>query len=161
VSNDVVSIKDPLSNVENFVQSSSVLMKCNQSVQTNESQNNPFFAEMYKKLVLHHGKIPLSDIVKENSGMYSRITQTLNPSVSEYLSRENCEKSTHSIISDDFSRTCHDVDNSEDSCNSDVVSKEKVEMINSNVHFLWRFFMGLFCGKWYEMSSYDRYWQCN
>jgi hypothetical protein len=55
-------------------------------------------------------KFLLHDIVKENSGMCSRITQTLNPSMSEYLSG----KSTHSIISDNFFRTCHDVNNSEE-----------------------------------------------
>jgi hypothetical protein len=77
------------------------------------------------------------DIVKEKSGKCSRMTQTLCPSMGEYLSGENCVKTTHSIFFDNFSRTCNVDDMSMNSYNSNVsviVSNENVEMKNPNVH---------------------------
>jgi hypothetical protein len=113
VSNDVVLINDLSSNFENYFESSSKFVsksvKCDQSVQTSESQNNPFFAAMYMKFRIHHGKIPLYEIVDEPSGKYSRMTQTIGPSMSEYLLEESCVKSTCSIFSDNFSKRCNEV----------------------------------------------------
>jgi hypothetical protein len=108
VSNDMVLSNDLSSNFENSFESShkcvSKSVQCNQSVQTTESQNNPFFAAMYMKFRIHHGKIPLYEIVNEPSGKFSRLTQTIGPSMNEYLLEESCIKSTCSIFSDNFSK---------------------------------------------------------
>jgi predicted aspartyl protease len=127
VSNDMLLSNELSSHFENSSESSheyvSKSVLCNQSVQTIESQNNPFFAAMYAKFKIYHGKVPLYEIVNELSGKFSRFTQTIGCGVNNYLLDE---KSTCSIFSDNF---C-DVD----SCNSSAVPNEIVEMKNPNVH---------------------------
>jgi predicted aspartyl protease len=127
VSNDMLLSNKLSSHFEHSSESSheyvSKSVLCNQSVQTIESQNNPFFAAMYAKFKIYHGKVPFYECVNELSGKFSRFTQTIGCSVDNYLLDE---KSTCSIFSDNF---C-DVD----SCNSSDVPNEMVEMKNPNVH---------------------------
>jgi hypothetical protein len=121
VSNESSSHLENSSESSHEYVSESVL--CNQSVQTIESQNNPFFAALYANFKIYHGKVPCYEIVNESSGKFSRFTQTIGCGVNNYLLDE---KSTCSIFSNDF---C-DVD----SCNSSDVLNEMVEMKNPNVH---------------------------
>jgi hypothetical protein len=70
VSNDMLLSNELSSHFENSCESSheyvSKSVPCNQSVQTIESQNNPFFAARYAKFKIYHGKVPFYEIVNEN-----------------------------------------------------------------------------------------------